>query len=255
MATYLTQFEKFWNSLSNELELPDGTKAIMLKAWSQITWPTTTISPTQVVSTTGTAKGKTGYSLFMQNQLAELKKDPSVSGPERMKKVVAAWKSLTTEQKKDWSNQAAGSSTVVGTVSTVSAPTTTKAARKPSGYNLFMKNKMPEVKASVSADQRMSTIGAMWKALNETQKAAWKAAAVNGTEPPIDEPSADDDEGEGDDVEEAENEVSVPVITPSPVTAPTTVTVTAPTPAPAPAPTEIAKPLPKGPVMRTTNNK
>ena len=61
---------------------------------------------------------------------------------------------------------------VNGTVST-----TTK-TKKLSGYNLFMKEKMAELKQNnVPSGERMGTVSQMWKQLTEEDKAEWKVKA------------------------------------------------------------------------------
>jgi TRAP-type mannitol/chloroaromatic compound transport system substrate-binding protein len=55
--------------------------------------------------------------------------------------------------------------------------------KKLSGYQLFVREKMPEVKADegVEPKQRMKAIAALWKPLSDEDKAFWKekANAIN----------------------------------------------------------------------------
>src|ERR1700733_2716571 len=54
----------------------------------------------------------------------------------------------------------------------------TSGKKKLTGYNLFMREKMAEFKAQgVPSGERMTKVGALWKASSETDKAVWKAKA------------------------------------------------------------------------------
>lgn len=184
------QFKQFWSLLSTDLELPDGTEEIMHGAWNKITWPTP-VSGGGVVSgpTSGPAKrtGRvTGYNLFMKEVIVELKKDSTFAGTERMKEAGRRWKSLTETEKKEWNSKAVNVPTAGGKA-VVPKEAKEKTVRKPSGYNLFMKKKMEELKqAGVPYDQRMTQIGAQWKAMSADQQKIWKDSAVNGSNAPSD---------------------------------------------------------------------
>jgi len=66
----------------------------------------------------------------------------------------------------------APTATVITTVGT-----TTK-TKKLSGYNIFMKEKMAELKAQqVPSAERMGKVSVLWKALSEEEKAEWKVKA------------------------------------------------------------------------------
>ena len=57
-----------------------------------------------------------------------------------------------------------------------------KATRKLSGYNLFMKDKMAELKAEeVPSGERMGRVSLLWKNLNDSEKSVWntKAQEIN----------------------------------------------------------------------------
>ena len=50
--------------------------------------------------------------------------------------------------------------------------------KKLSGYNLYMREKMAELKAqNVPSGERMTKVSVMWKALKEEEKATWKVKA------------------------------------------------------------------------------
>jgi len=64
------------------------------------------------------------------------------------------------------------------TTTVVTTVGTTTQTKKLSGYNIFMKEKMAELKAQqVPAAERMGKVSVLWKALYEEQKAEWKAKA------------------------------------------------------------------------------
>ena len=55
---------------------------------------------------------------------------------------------------------------------------TTAKTKKLSGYNLFMKEKMAELKVqNVPSGERMGKVSQMWKAVSEEQKTEWKKKA------------------------------------------------------------------------------
>ena len=60
-----------------------------------------------------------------------------------------------------------------GAVATVATKT-----KKLSGYNLFMREKMAELKTqNVPSGERMTKVSVMWKALKDEEKATWKVKA------------------------------------------------------------------------------
>ena len=67
------------------------------------------------------------------------------------------------------------------TVSSGGALTTAPAAdkvKKLSGYNLYMREKMAELKdQNVPSGERMTKVSQMWKLLNDEEKVTWKAKA------------------------------------------------------------------------------
>jgi len=119
-----------------------------------------------------------GYNVYMKEKMAELKAQNVPSG-ERMGKVSAMWKTLTDEDKAVWKSKA-DALNPSGPTTTGSAPKAKKEGpTKLSGYQLFVKEKMAEVKAdtSIPAKERMTKIGALWKALAATEQEAYKKKA------------------------------------------------------------------------------
>ena len=72
----------------------------------------------------------------------------------------------------------AGFFDVPTTTTIVSSGTTVTKTKKLSGYNVFMKEKMAELKAqNVPAAERMGKVSVLWKALTDEEKATWKVKA------------------------------------------------------------------------------
>ena len=171
------KFESFWNALNQcPYELPEEIQPYIKQALKAAGF-----FDQGVISTDGTGGGgavatKTkklsGYNLFMREKMAELKTQEVPSG-ERMGMVSQMWKLVSDEQKTEWKNKAAGLNPQVV------ATTTTKKATGPkklSGYQVYLKATMPEVKvnAEIPPKERMGAIAKMWKALSEEQRGEWK---------------------------------------------------------------------------------
>ena len=211
----------------------------------------------QVQTTSGTAsvasgatkvRKMSGYNLYMKEKMAELKAQ-NVPSTERMGKVSGMWKLLGDAEKATYKTKAEGQNTAASATGNVAvkAPKAKKTGpTKLSGYQFYVKEKMPELKtdASIPAKERMSKIGAIWKALSDTEKAGYKvkAEATHGTTPapaqtgagaqttaPASDDGDVDDQVENDEVEEADEP------TPAPVQVSAPVKVSVPTPAPTPA--------------------
>jgi hypothetical protein len=68
--------------------------------------------------------------------------------------------------------------TPVATVSGAAVAETGGKTKKLSGYNVFMKEKMAELKTQgVASGERMGKVATLWKALKDEEKATWKAKA------------------------------------------------------------------------------
>ena len=194
-----------------------------------------------------------GYNLFMKEKMAELKTNNVPSG-ERMGQVSGLWKNLSDSEKGVWKVKAenyAQTQTPTSTDAPVKVSKTTTKKEGPtklSGYQMFVKEKMPEVKndPEIAAKERMGKIGSLWKALSETEQGAYKlkaeaenakvqcttVAATPVCTPevePVDEAEA---EVEGEAECEAEGEVVEDAVeeTEQPVPEPVTVTVQVPVP-------------------------
>ena len=189
----MAQFEKFWGILSQNLELPDESKPILKNAWDQC-YIEPTASPAAGESKPRKAGHINGYNLFMKEKLEELKKDPTLKGRERMGKVALLWKEVPEDQKKAYSAKAATiapsepaapKKTKKSSAAATSSEAGPKAKRAPSGYNIFMKVKMGELKAQgVPSGDRMKKMSEMWKALSDDEKKNWKDRAANGENVP-----------------------------------------------------------------------
>ena len=126
-------------------------------------------------------KKLSGYNLFMREKMADLK-EQNVASNERMGKVSGMWKELGDEGKQEWKDKAAS---VTPPTVTMAAGTKTNKAKKTgpkklSGYQFFVKEKMPEMKedTSIESKERMGKIGAAWKALNEDEQQSFKDKAT-----------------------------------------------------------------------------
>ena len=207
MSKFLTQFEKFWEQLTNKLELSDEIKAVMLSAWQQIEWPVMTTGSSSVaspsVTTASSSKPATAYTQFMRLKISEMKSDTSMTGTERVKKIREEWKTMSADKKKSFSAQSEGSrgSSTVTKKSSKSpvVSSTEKKTRKPTGYNWFMKAMMAHLKEkSFPADKRMAEIARVWKTYGDDVKLEWKNAALNDKQLSLsfDGDKVNDDDGE-----------------------------------------------------------
>ena len=172
------QFESFWNAMNQcPYELPEEIQPYLREAlkaagFFNVAQPSTTSVGD---ATTTKTKKMSGYNLFMKETMAELKTQDVPSG-ERMGKVSQMWKLVPDEQKTEWKNKAVGLNPQVVPNSTTKK---TNGTKKLSGYQLYLKATMPEVKvnAEISAKDRMGAIAKMWKALSEEQRGEWKTKA------------------------------------------------------------------------------
>jgi len=127
------------------------------------------------------ARRVTGYNLFMRATMATLKEEGVASG-ERLKEVGARWKLLDEAGKAEWNAQAKADAPVAMAVPRAGAPVPAArapaGARRPTGYNLFMRATMATLKEEgMAAGERLKEVGARWKALDEAGKAEWNAQA------------------------------------------------------------------------------
>jgi hypothetical protein len=76
----------------------------------------------------------------------------------------------------------AGFDAVTTVTVTAAAAKGTDGKKKLSGYNVFMKEKMAELKAeNVPSAERMTKVGSMWKALSDADKKIWNDKAKGTT--------------------------------------------------------------------------
>ena len=174
-----SKFESFWNALNQcPYDLPEEIKPFLQQALKAAGFFDVTGTSTTAVGLTTKTKKMSGYNLFMKEKMAELKIEEVPSG-ERMGKVSQMWKLLSDEQKAEWKIKAG---LLVGTTTVVATTTTKKATgpKKLSGYQLYLKATMPEVKVNeaIIPKERMGAIAKMWKALSEEQRGEWKTKAL-----------------------------------------------------------------------------
>jgi hypothetical protein len=182
------KFEIFWNTLNEcPYELPVEIKSFLKKSltdagFSAVVSSSAPASSGSVASGVKTKK-LSGYNVFMKEKMAELKTQNVPSG-DRMTQVSVLWKECTDEDKAEWKAKASASN--VGGGATSSAPasvasTTSSVAKvkKLSGYQLYVRETMPDVKAdtSVGAKERMGEIGRRWKALTDADHTDWSDRA------------------------------------------------------------------------------
>lgn len=120
-----------------------------------------------------------GYNLFMKERMQQLKMSaPDIDSNHRMTQISEEWNKSTEEVKEGWKAKAKAIP-----VEEFKIPIRLKKEvkeKKPhqiSGYQLFVREKMPELKDKVTPKERMTQIGGMWKALPEEQKESYKTRA------------------------------------------------------------------------------
>jgi hypothetical protein len=119
-------------------------------------------------------KGKklSGYNLFISAAM----KGEYTGEKQSMADAVALWKGFDEDTKAEWKLKANEvNSQSDNSVSLVKD----KKQRKPSGYNLFTKAKMAELKedSDILPKDRLSKIGQMWKGLNQEERDEWNKQA------------------------------------------------------------------------------
>ena len=130
-------------------------------------------------------KKMSGYNLFMKETMKQL----AVSGvpqTECMNEAVQLWKGLSVEEKGIWNNKVKlvneekvvelNQVTIKEVLPVEGVPE--KKKKKLTGYNLFTKSKMGELKDIPSKD-RMKEIGKLWKELSVEQKGEWKSKVLD----------------------------------------------------------------------------
>lgn len=189
MTQFNALFEQFWENIVKDdrlgIEPKDlvSTKEYFSEVWGCVKWPQS-VATTSVVAIerTGTThKMTTGYQLFSREEREVLLKDSTLSGSERTKRIIAKWKQLSDEDKKVWSDKA--KTTPSASASSDDAPDDkkkpVKSEKKPhkvSGYNLFIREKTIELKAS-GVPYDMIQVAAQWSSLTFEQKKEWNDKA------------------------------------------------------------------------------
>jgi len=130
---------------------------------------------TAAVTITQKTKKLTGYNIFMKEKMAEFKAQ-NVPVAERMGKVSLAWKALSEEEKAVWKLKAENTEPVIVTSKGTPAK---KGPKSMTGYQFFVKEQMPTVKANnnIAAKDRLAEIGKLWKTLSEEKHLEYKAKA------------------------------------------------------------------------------
>jgi len=190
------RFAKFWETVTETISFEEETD-IMKKTFEEAFLkacgaPTTTkVSKADtkvskaVTKVTKGHRGVSGWNLYMKNQMAALKEEIP-SGSDRLKQIGATWKTLTTEDKAVWNDQAKSGTVVDGSSTTVppaKAPTKKSSGEKRgvSGWTLYMKDQMAALKEQYpSGSDRLKAIGATWKTLSHEDKDVWNAKTTNG---------------------------------------------------------------------------
>ena len=185
------QFQTLFNILDEQIELDSPFKKVIKQAvegagFTQLPkqvggFPHTPLeSKIKKGANGGVPRGKklSGYNLFISAAMKGEVADEKLG----MGEAVALWKALGDDSKQEW-NEKAKQHNETSTGGDVVKPTKTtkksKGKRKPSGYNLFTKAKMAELKQdeSILAGDRLKTIGTMWKKLEPEERAEWNAEA------------------------------------------------------------------------------
>ena len=108
----------------------------------------------------------------MKQRMQDLKEQIK-SGSERLKTIGAEWKALSKEEQQVYNAQAKGEAPAEGDA----APAAKKQGHV-SGWNLYMKKRMQELKEQIkSGSERLKAIGAEWKVMTKEQQEVYNAQA------------------------------------------------------------------------------
>ena len=156
MATkFVAEFNAFWTGISNQLELPEGTKAIMESTWNTVPWP----------AGGADAKKMNGYQFYLKSRRAELINDKTMDGSQRMKTIQSEWNAKSKAEKARMEHtgrrfQWCHSIGLGHDRRRQHQCTKGDEKEAPTGYNLFMKKMMEKLKAQGVAElERMTKIG------------------------------------------------------------------------------------------------
>jgi hypothetical protein len=119
-----------------------------------------------------------GYNLFMKERMLQLKTStPDMDSNHRMTQISEEWKKLTEPTKEEWKTKAKALPVEEVKISLRARVKKEKKPHQISGYQLYVREKMPEMKEKVPPKERMTQIGGLWKALPQDQKDIYKTRA------------------------------------------------------------------------------
>jgi hypothetical protein len=185
MSDFESTYQRFLKSLENSpYELPSEMYPFFRSALQTAGFGGSSIEVSSSNVVVKAPRKMSGYNYFMKEKMRELKEQAIASG-QRMGLVSVEWKKLTDGEKLDWKTRA-GNLTVPAVSGVTAASVSVKAVKakregpaKLSGYQMFVKDRMPVVKAdvSVTSKSRMGAIGKLWKELSEADHLSWKSKA------------------------------------------------------------------------------
>lgn len=111
-----------------------------------------------------------GYNLFMKERMAQLKEVDHDSN-HRMKQISEEWNKLVETDKDNWKQKAVELVPVESTKTQVKTKKPKK-SNQISGYQLFVREKMVEIKDKFAPKERMGEIGKSWKLMTAEEKEA-----------------------------------------------------------------------------------
>ena len=117
-----------------------------------------------------------GYNLFMKERMTQLK-ETDLDSNHRMTQISEEWNKLTPEEKETWKQKAKDAFPPEPAKLQIKLKKERKNT-KLSGYQLFVREKMVELKDKVTPRERMSEIGKMWQLQTEEQKTAYGTRAA-----------------------------------------------------------------------------
>ena len=178
---FKTQFETLFTLLNeSEYEINSPFKKLIKDAvegagFTQL--PKQVIEKQPKTSKAKGSKGKklSGYNLFLSAAMKGLVDEEKKS----MADAVSLWQNLSDEEKIEWKDKAKIHNEGASEGLDKPAKKSGGGKRKPSGYNLFTKAKMVELKENVEigAKDRLKEIGKQWKELTQEERDEWNVQA------------------------------------------------------------------------------
>ena len=167
--------DAFIAALSELMEVPEGdfrgviTQCLIKAEFTEPTGPQVVPVVSPVSGPVATKGHRTGYNLFYSAMNKELKEQGVNEG--RQAQIVAKWHALGKEGQAPWNGKALGSG---GASVSVPVPTT----RALSGYNIFVREKTPELKAQFKGPDLFRELARLWKLVKDDGKEGeWKIKA------------------------------------------------------------------------------